>query len=168
MMFVDIHNKYLGLTLITLQNIQKWNWLIFLFFDLTVRNIKPSMQSINKLKCPRGIHAFSIQVDITPFTKQGGVCMCLQDYDPFFNFNSDFWATKSDPDAIKVCVETFWPTLQAPKILDPYSAAFRPISAYYSPLPSEKSPLFDPWDFLTHTEKSKKFSFSRFFQKLRK
>ena len=47
------------------------------------------------------------------------VCMGLKDYNPLFDFNSDFWATKSDPDAIKVCVETFWPTRQPSKILDP-------------------------------------------------
>ena len=58
--------------------------------------------------------------------------MCLQDVNLFFDFNSDFWATKSDPNAIKVSAETFGPTWQAPKILDPYSAAFRPIFAYNS------------------------------------
>ena len=36
MMFVDIHNKYLELTLITYEDIQKVKWLIF-FFNLTVR-----------------------------------------------------------------------------------------------------------------------------------
>ena len=35
-------------------------------------------------------YVFYIFIYITPFTKQGGVCMCLQDYDPFFDFNSDF------------------------------------------------------------------------------
>ena len=68
---------------------------------------------------------------ITPFTKQG-VCMYLLFLDTLFDFHKGFWATKSDLYAIKLSVETFWPTWQAPKILDPYSAAFRPIFAYNS------------------------------------
>ena len=37
MTLVDIHHKYLEVTLITYENIQKANWVIF-FFDLTVEN----------------------------------------------------------------------------------------------------------------------------------
>ena len=36
MMFVDIHNKYLELTLITYEDIQKVKWLIFFVFNRTV------------------------------------------------------------------------------------------------------------------------------------
>ena len=47
MMFVDIHNKYLELTLITYENIQKVNRIIF--FDLTVEAGKLKKRSFSPL-----------------------------------------------------------------------------------------------------------------------